>query len=74
MGSIDRIDKWGFVFAEATDFGGRKVHSKKSGEEKDRTTLDRNKVYLDTCVSYHTFLAPEFLRNISDSPKIMKGH
>ena len=73
LASIDRVEKWGFVFAEATESGGWKVHSKKSGGEKSRTTLDRNKAYLDTCASYHTFFAPEFLTNISDSPTFMKG-
>ena len=58
LGSIERVDKWGFVFAEATESVGWKVHSKKSGGEKVCTTLDRNKAYLDTCASYHTFFAP----------------
>ena len=58
LGSIDRVNKWGFVFEEATEFVGRKVHSKKSGGGKGRTTLDRNKAYLDTCASYHTFFVP----------------
>ena len=31
LGSIDRVNKWGFVFEESTEFVGRKVHSKKSG-------------------------------------------
>ena len=49
------------------------VHSKKSGGGKGCTTLDRNKAYLDTCTSYHTLFAPEFLTDISDSPTVMKG-
>ena len=31
FGSIDRVEKWVFLFAEATESGGWKVHSKKSG-------------------------------------------
>ena len=73
LGSIDRVDKCSFVYAEATEFGVRKVHFKKSGGGNGYTTLDRNKASLDTCTSYHTFFAPELLTNISDSPTIMKG-
>ena len=61
------------MFEEATEFGGWKVHSKKSRGGKGHTTLDTNKSYLYTCAFYHTFFATEFLTNISDSPTVMKG-
>ena len=32
--------------------------------EDDRYTLDRWKLYLDSCAIYHSFFAKEFLRNI----------
>ena len=57
---------------KSTEFA-KEVHSKKSGGEKGRTTLDRNKAYLDNCTAYHTFFATEFLTDISDRPTIMKG-
>ena len=38
MGSIDRVDKWGFLFAEATEFGGWKVQGR-----EDITPAKKNK-------------------------------
>ena len=32
--------------------------------EDNRYTLDRWKLYLDSCTTYHSFFAKEFLRNI----------
>ena len=39
-----------------------------NSKSKDRRfTLDRNKAYLDTCASHHSFFAEEYVRNIHES-------
>ena len=48
-----------------------KVAPKKSIDV--RYTLDRWKLYLDSCATYHSFIAKEFLRNIKYGDMTLTG-
>ena len=41
--------------------------------EDNKYMLDRWKLYLDSCVTYHSFFAKEFLQNIKEHDTILTG-
>ena len=42
-------------------------------KEKNRTTLDENKLYLDSCATYHTMFLTKYLTNVKDGNSVMHG-
>ena len=58
------------VLANASDRSAKVTVAK---PEEARYTLDRRKLYLDSCITYHYFFTKEFLRNIKNGNMTLTG-
>ena len=58
------------TLANASDRSAKDVTKK---PEENRYTLDRWKLYLGSCATYHSFFAKEFLRNTKEGDTTLTG-
>jgi hypothetical protein len=61
------------VAVSLANASGRSAKATTEKPKEDRYTLDRWKLYLDSCATYHSFFAKEFLRNIEDGNTTLTG-
>ena len=45
-----------------------------SGDKTSHKTLEPNKVYLDSCATYHFTFIEEIFNNVVDSDSVLHGH
>ena len=59
--------------ATLTNASNRSAKTANKKFKDNRYTLDRWKLYLDSCATYHSFLAKELCTNIKDGDTILTG-